>query len=451
MNLFDALDKIPREQTALIDDKTSYRFSELCNAAQALAPHLDGARLVINSADLTDALKLMVAADGCADAIALIPPSSDLDVALPLLSLVEPDVVFSREEGVAANLGEDIQVVTRVEDIVQRGPSRSDGVASAPTDWIMATSGTTSTPKLVTHNLASLTRTTRPDIKRGSPQVWGLLYDFNRFAGLQVVLQSLLSGACLLAPLQEDSLDAQLHFLASNGCTHLSATPSMWRKVLMSPESAALPLLQITLGGEIADDLVLTNLGRAYPEARISHIFASTEAGVGFSVTDKRAGFPASFLTEPPSGIGLKIEDDRLFVRNEQVSSRYLGDRGAISDGGWVDTGDSVEQDGNRIFFRGRASGVINVGGNKVHPEEVEHVILTHPDVEMARVFGKPSPVMGQLVVAEIVPAAGAPETLKKDVMHFLRERLQKHMVPFSLKTVHALSMNAAGKLNRKA
>lgn len=138
-------------------------------------------------------------------------------------------------------------------------------------------------------------------------------------------------------------------------------------------------------------------------------------------------------------------------MRNEQVSTRYLGGSGVISDDGWVDTGDIVEREADRVYFKGRASGVINVGGNKVHSEEVEQVILAHPDVEMARVFGKSSPVMGQLVVAEIVPSDSAPETLKTDVMRFLRERLEKHMVPFTLKTVQALSMNAAGKLSRKA
>ena len=80
------------------------------------------------------------------------------------------------------------------------------------------------------------------------------------------------------------------------GVNAMSATPTLWRKILMSDASRSLALRSITLGGEIADQQVLSTLASTYPSARIRHIYASTEAGTGFSVTDGKAGFPVSFL-----------------------------------------------------------------------------------------------------------------------------------------------------------
>ena len=153
---------------------------------------------------------------------------------------------------------------------------------------------------------------------QSEPPVWGLLYDPSRFAGLQVVLQSLLGGGLLVAPDREGPGPSNSPFLQANGCTHLSATPTLWRKILMTSEGPFLPLRQITLGGEIADDPLLAALATRYPEARVTHIYASTEAGVGFSVKDGRAGLPVSYLADEIDGVGLKIVEDVLWLRPPQ-------------------------------------------------------------------------------------------------------------------------------------
>ncbi|HEX2748628.1 MAG TPA: AMP-binding protein, partial [Verrucomicrobiales bacterium] len=114
--------------------------------------------------------------------------------------------------------------------------------APVETRWIIPTSGTTGTPKLVSHTMATLTRSTRQDKHKGLEFRWGLLYDVTRFAGLQVLLQAVCGGSKLIFPDPHTELDAQLAFLAAHGCTALSATPTLWRKILMLPEASALPL-----------------------------------------------------------------------------------------------------------------------------------------------------------------------------------------------------------------
>lgn len=320
---------------------------------------------------------------------------------------------------------------------------------SVVTKWIFATSGTTGMPKLVTHTLASLTRTTK--VFSNAPRRWGQMYNIARFAGIQVFLQGILGGT-LLMPAPDSSLPEQLAFLALNGCTALSATPTLWRKILMNAGHENLPLAQVTLGGEIADGAVLSALARSYPVARVVHIYASTEAGTAFSVRDGLPGFPASYLREPPGGVRLKVVDGRLFVQTRTAGATYLNREEAFADGdGFVDTGDRVEIEGDRCLFLGRENGAINVGGNKVYPEEVEHTLLAHPDVELARVSARKSPITGQLVVAEVVARPGIDTAaLPAALKAWCAGRLPHWKRPAMIRLVPELSATNGGKIDRK-
>ena len=133
------------------------------------------------------------------------------------------------------------------------------------------------------------------------------------------------------------------------------------------------------LSGEIADDAVLAGLRALFPNARVEHAYASTEAGVAFAVADGRAGFPAALIGEDGE-VAMKVVDGSLRVRSNRAALRYLGaDAPALSDAdGFVDTGDIVELRGDRYHFVGRRGGIINVGGAKVHPEEVEAALNAH-------------------------------------------------------------------------
>lgn len=449
MILLDALTGIDRTRPAILTlSGGRHDFAELASRAGMLAPEMEGARVAVNCADVAQAVVALAAGDGSAEAIALLSPEHPPDMLVSLMPAIYPDAVLSDCPDALRAAGLSAPVVSRPTELVGTNYNRRCGTGDS-TRWIMTTSGTTGTPKLVEHTLAGLARTARSDTERGRGQVWGMLYDYTRFAGLQVVLQSLLSGACIAVPDQEADIETQLAFLVEAGCTHLSATPTMWRKILMTMTGPTLDLRQVTLGGEIADDAVLASLARTYPGARISHIFASTEAGVGLSVSDGRAGFPADYLNDPPAGIGLKVEQGRLWVRNTEVGEAYLDGRGVLGSDGWVDTGDLVEQHDGRVYFKGRETGVINVGGNKVHPEEVENAILAHPHVTMAKVYSKANPIMGALVMADIVPGPSAPETLKQDLGAFLRARLDKYMIPASFRVTEGFEMNAAGKIRR--
>ena len=151
----------------------------------------------------------------------------------------------------------------------------------------------------------------------------------------------------------------------------------------MSPEIGKISPRYVRLSGEIADQAILDSLRAMFPEASIGHAYASTEAGVAFEVNDGRAGFPAAFLEQDRDGVELKLVDGALRIRSPRTADRYLGAQQALRDlDGFVDTGDMVERRGDRYVFAGRRGGIINVGGLKIHPEEIEAVINRHPQVQ---------------------------------------------------------------------
>jgi acyl-coenzyme A synthetase/AMP-(fatty) acid ligase len=328
----------------------------------------------------------------------------------------------------------------------------SDECGPQNTSWVMTTSGTTGTPKLVSHSLKTLTSSTKIAEQAMQGVRWGLLYDYTRFAGMQVVLQSLLSGAVLVAPDLTQTIQDQLKFLADNGVTHLSTTPTMWRKILMTPGHEQLTLKVATLGGEIADQAILDTIKRTYPDCRLIHIYASTEAGVGFSVKDGIAGFPESYAKEVQGKKKLRVIDNMLEVYNPSVGKTYLGSAANVSDeDGWVATGDLVELSNGRFLFQGRANGTINVGGNKVIPETVEAALLQHPVIALSCVYARKNPISGALVAADIVLANEVENVsaLKQEIFKFLQDHLEPFQIPVKLKIVDSIKTSAAGKVVR--
>jgi acyl-coenzyme A synthetase/AMP-(fatty) acid ligase len=214
----------------------------------------------------------------------------------------------------------------------------------------------------------------------------------------------------------------------------------------------------VRLSGEIADQAILDSLRGEYPQAIIAHAFASTEAGVGFEVEDGLAGIPASYMERGAHGVDMKVEDGSLRIRSPRTARHYLGHESAplVDAEGYVDTGDMLELHDGRYYFSGRRGGIINVGGLKVHPEEVEAVINRHPRVQMSLVRSRKNPVTGAIVVAEIVlkpqpeaAPAGGNAALKNEILESCHRELPAHKVPAAIRIVPSLEVTPSGKVAR--
>jgi acyl-coenzyme A synthetase/AMP-(fatty) acid ligase len=199
---------------------------------------------------------------------------------------------------------------------------------------------------------------------------------------------------------------------------------------------------------------VLDGLSRAFPAASIGHAYASTEAGVGFAVNDGLEGFPATLLGSR-DGVEMKVEDGSLRIRSTRTAHSYVGlNAAALTDGdGFVDTGDMVELRGDRYHFVGRRGGIINIGGLKVHPEEIEAVINRHAEVRMSCAKSRRSPITGAIVVADVILADGnhasQSSEIRDKILADCRASLAPHKVPAMIKFVSSLDITAAGKLAR--
>jgi acyl-CoA synthetase (AMP-forming)/AMP-acid ligase II len=320
------------------------------------------------------------------------------------------------------------------------------------TEWLLFTSGTTGRPKLVVHTLASLAGPLDDNLTVSPDAVWSTFYDVRRYGGLQILLRALLGGGSMVLSQANEGVAAFCTRAGDCGVTHMSGTPSHWRRALMSSAPQRMAPRYVRLSGEVADQSILNHLAAAFPAAEVAHAFASTEAGVAFDVRDGLAGFPESLIAH--ARVDMRVQDGSLRIRSPRTASRYLGDRGALTDAdGFIDTGDMVELRGGRYHFVGRREGVINIGGQKVHPEEVEAVISQHPGVQMARVRPRRNPITGALVVADIVvqPDAGSTvEAIKAEIMEACRAALPQHKVPAMLHVVTSLEVAASGKLVRR-
>jgi acyl-CoA synthetase (AMP-forming)/AMP-acid ligase II len=327
------------------------------------------------------------------------------------------------------------------------------------TEWVLLTSGTSGAPKLVTHNFASLTAALKRADAQSADVVWATFYDMRRYGGLQIFLRGVLGHGSLVLSSATESVGDYLLRLARHGATHISGTPSHWRRALMSPSARAIRPRYVRLSGEIADQGILNALRAYYPQAGVGHAFASTEAGVGFEVDDGLEGFPAA-MVGAPGDVEIKVVDDSLRLRSARTAAAYLGgdSQTLADDEGFVDTGDIVELRGDRYYFLGRRSGVINIGGLKVYPEEVEATINRHPAVRMSLVRSMRSSITGSLVAADVVlkqapDENGAPPQMvdfKREILQICRENLSAHKIPATIRFLPALEIAAAGKIARR-
>jgi acyl-CoA synthetase (AMP-forming)/AMP-acid ligase II len=325
--------------------------------------------------------------------------------------------------------------------------------SGSPTVTIL-TSGTTGEPKAARHSWESLARPIRKGRGNSAPR-WLLTYRPNLYAGLQVMLQCFSDRGVLAVPDHEMDPQTIAQFMYKTGVQFVSATPSYWRRLLMFSDAGTLrkvPLVQITLGGEVIDQPILDKLRGHFPQARLVHIYATTELGRCFSVNDGLSGFPASYLSGAlQDGTELRIQQEELQVRSANSMRMYdphSSQMGTAMD--WFATGDLVEIRNDRVYFAGRKSDMINVAGSKVYPVEVERVIRVIPGVADVRVFGKTSSIAGELVVCEIVPNLDQDrEMLKESVARVCREKLTTYQQPRMIKFVERLSLSSAGKTVR--
>jgi len=305
-------------------------------------------------------------------------------------------------------------------------PATAERPLSPGRIWLL-TSGSTGRPKRVAHTLDSLTTVGGQQ----PPRTWLCPYAHGAYAWWQLVTLGLTQPDQHIVFVEPSELDTWPARALEAGVTAASGTPTFWRQALYrDPESvAALPLEQVTLGGEPVDQAILTRLAEMFPKARVSWIYASSEAGATIAVHDGRAGFPQAWLDrEAPGRATLSVEDGELVIgspkRAEGIDARLR-------------TGDRVEIVDDRVVITGRiASDEINVGGAKVSASSVRDALQAHPSVAWASVRGRKAPIVGSIVTADVVLDAPVTDT---ELTRWCAERLPEYSVPRRIRFLDAI------------
>lgn len=308
----------------------------------------------------------------------------------------------------------------------------------------LLTSGSTGTPKLVSHTWQTLFTATR-----GSgviPRRWIVPFQLGTYAWFQIVTQGMFQPEqALLFPAggtPAETMGEAARWRADS----LSATPTFWRiAMLQTPREilADVPLKYISIGGEMVDQSLLDQLGVLFPQAQITHIYASSEVGTCVIVKDGLAGFPASVLERTDASLPqLRVEDGRLLVK-----SPYSAVSAKVPKSEWVDTGDVVEIRGKRIYFCGRADrAMINVGGNKAYPADIEAAILAHPGIQWCRVRAVKARIVGELVEADFVLRADASVPGEADLVKHCSQHLPEYAIPRLWNRLEAIPVKSSLK-----
>lgn len=309
-------------------------------------------------------------------------------------------------------------------------------ITSSSTKISIYTSGTTGQPKKITHSISNLIREVRISDKYKT-NVWGFAYNPTHMAGLQVFFQALLNKNKLV-DIFEFSREDILASFDKEKITHISATPTFYRFLL--PLKTPLPkVLKVSLGGEKSSKELHTKINHAFPNAKVYNIYASTEAGTLFS------SYGENFIIKENKKEFIKIENGELLIHKD-----LLGKNDDVFDGQWYYTSDLIKwvDESKGVFkFLSRKNEMINVGGNKVNPHEVEEVLNQIDGIEKSQVFGKPNSLLGNLICAKIV--LKNKELTELSIKQILNKKLESYQIPRQISFVEKLELTRTGKLKR--
>jgi acyl-CoA synthetase (AMP-forming)/AMP-acid ligase II len=206
-------------------------------------------------------------------------------------------------------------------------------------------------------------------------------------------------------------------------------------------------LKRITYGTEVMPPTTLARVRDLFPTVELQQTYGLSELGV---LRTKSKSDGSLWVKVGGEGFQTKVVDGTLWIKSDSAMIGYLNAPQPFDSDGWFNTEDRVLVDGDYIRILGRSSEIVNVGGQKVFPSEVEATLMEMSNVEDAVVRGEPNPLMGMIVAASIRLAA--PEDLaafRRRMMEFCSSRLSDYKIPMRVDFVDSSLVNSRFKRQR--
>lgn len=300
---------------------------------------------------------------------------------------------------------------------------------------VLFSSGSTGAPKAAVHDLERLLRKFKVR-KRAYRTIVFLQLD--HIGGVNTLLYTLSNAGAIIVP-KDRSPAGVCRAIEEHRGELLPTSPTFLNLLLISGaigQHDLSSLKLITYGTEPMPASTLTRVAETFPALKLQQTYGSTEIGI---LRSESRGQDSLWVRVGGEGFETKVVDGRLWVRAESAMLGYLNAPSPFSADGFYDTGDLVEVDGEWLRILGRKSDVINVGGSKVHPAEVESTLLAMDGVDDASVSGEANALTGHIVTATVRLSTG--ETLsefKGRMRVFCKDRLESYKVPAKVRLADA-------------
>ena len=440
------LGKVNPERIAIIVGDNELSYGELLKMIKEIYDYLS------NSIDRKKVV--VIHGDYSFNAIALTFALSKLDcVLIPVVTTNKTEIEKKIEVA-----GPDYILDSRDLSLIQvdkygkeKTPLYRDLFASDKSGLVLFSSGSTGEPKAMVHDMDNLIRTYLDNKTKQLTFIVFLMFD--HIGGLNTMLNILAMGSTMIIP---DKRDPHLigELIQKYNVNVLPASPTFLNMMSISGVFDAYnfsSLKLVTYGTEPMAERLLRTLKEKLPRTRLIQTFGTSETGI---IKTKSKSSTSLLMKFDDENQEVKIVDNELWIRSKTRVLGYLNHGGQSFDtDGWFKTGDLVEEKEDGYYrIIGRKSEIINVGGEKVLPGEVENVILELDYIQDCAVFAKESPIVGQVVAVRVVLTSRIPEigNVKNAIRSYCRGKLEKYKVPAVVIVADSVEYSSRFKKKRK-
>jgi long-chain acyl-CoA synthetase len=298
---------------------------------------------------------------------------------------------------------------------------------------VLFTSGSSGTPKAAVHNFSLLLNKFKT--KRKALKTINFLL-FDHWGGLNTLFHIMSNGGTVVI-LENRTPDYVCELINKHQVELLPTSPTFLNMMLISRAYERFPidsLKIISYGAEPMPEVLLSNLNKLFPNIVLQQTYGLIELGV---MRSKSEGNGSLWVKIGGEGYEVRVVDDMLQIKSESAMLGYLNAPSPFTEDGWFMTGDSVEVNGEYFRILGRKSELINVGGEKVYPQEVENVIMEIEGVSDVLVYGDHNPITGKIVCAKVFYRG---ELIKKVLIQKIKSscriKLETFKVPVKIEIV---------------